>query len=198
MVAAAFLLLSACASGPEASPVTVDSVGSTRSENVIAVAARVRVEAGKTFGPISLRVRFRDADGDEVASTKDGLPYCPPRTDCWWAATFPVDQFERPKEIRTAGVESVGKSTPYGDDGDVVPFEVSKQEDGRVHGVAPGDEGFVYVVGSVGGDVRGGIFVSVTPELGRDVNLTQSDAEVLGPDAALRAYFYATRVARGR
>lgn len=195
---AAALLLGSCGGDSGARSVTVGDVGSTVSDGVIAVAANIRVRTRHAVGPVRLEVRFRDAKGAEVATTRDSLPYCPPDTDCWWAATFPVDQFERGDgRIRTAEVESIDPTSTYGKDARVLKFQVSRLTDGRVRGVAPSEEGYVYLIAFEDAQLRGGMFVGVTPEFGRDVYFAASDVARLGRDSQLRAYFYPTDVPRG-
>ena len=191
----AVLLLSsaACGSSSDAQVAVVES-GSSRGGGLIAVAARVRAEV--TSGPIRLRITFHDGDGGRRDGTDDSLPYCPARTDCWWAASFPLDQFDGATAIRSARVRVLGTPPPYGGPSRVDRFDVMKAGDGRIRGTAPGDEGFVYLVG-FDRRIRGGVFTSVVPADGRRVSFAPSTSRLLGPDAELRAYFYPVRVPRG-
>lgn len=197
VLAAALLVLAACRGQTETRSVTVGDVGSSRAAGVLAVAANVRVEGRETIGPIRLRVTFRDNDGAVRDQTDDSLPYCPVRTECWWAASFPLDQFDGSDAITTAEVRAIGAPARYDGEARVLPFDVSRRADERVHGRAPEDEGYVYLVGFDDGEVRGGVFSSVTPESERDVYFDPSGIGALGRSAELRAYFYPLRVPRG-
>jgi hypothetical protein len=197
LVAAAFSVIAACAGQTDNWSVTVGEIGSSRSDGFMAVAAMIRVEGREPFGPIRLRVSFRDAGGAVVDETNDSLPYCATDTECWWAASFPLDQFDRSDAIKTAEVRVLGTPTQYSGEARVEPFDVSRRADGRVQGKTPGDEGYVYLVGFDDGQVRGGVFSSVTPESDRDVYFPPSGIAALGRNAELHAYFYALRVPKG-
>lgn len=196
VLAVALLWLTACGGSTDTWSVTVSETGSSRAGGVMAVAARVRVEGREPFGPIRLRVSFRDADGAIVDDTSDSLPYCPVRTECWWAASFPLNQFDGSASIRTADVRVVGTPTQYAGEARVLPFEVSRRDDGRVHGKAPADQGYVYLVSFADGEVSGGVFSSVSPESKRDVFFPPSGIQALRGDE-LRAFFYPLRVPQG-
>ena len=197
VLAMAFVVLAACGGDTETWSAAVVETGSSRAAGVLAVAARIRVEGSEAMGPIRLRVTFRDADGSVRDQTDDSLPYCPVRAECWWAASFPLDQFDGPDDIRTADVRAIGGPARYDGEARVVPFDVSRRADGRVHGRTPEDEGYVYLVGFDDGEVRGGVFSSVTPENKRDVYFTPSGIGALGRNTELRAYFYPVNVERG-
>jgi hypothetical protein len=182
--------------GTPSEAVTVERSGSSVSDAFVTVAALLRVPTG-TYGPIGLRVSLRDAHGERVAETADELPYCPARTDCWWAASFPLDRFESPRAIRTADIQPAAAPPRYEGRARVLTFEVARLPDGRVRGRAPAEEGHAYVVGFLDGRPRGGISANVHPSTGRDVMLAPGELAHLGPGAELRGYFYAGRVPMG-
>lgn len=192
-IAALVFAVSACARATE-TPVTVAESGSSVANGIIAVAARL--ETNETLGPIRLRVTFRDEAGDERNSTTDSLPYCTAAAECWWAASFPLDQFTGAEAIASADISVDGTPRRYPGRVRIDRFEVSKDASGRIVGTTPDDEGFVYLVAR-DGRVRGGVFATVTPPDGRRVSFAPATAELLGKTSAVQAYFYAARVLRG-
>ncbi len=148
------LVLTACAQ--EAEPtrtrsntaVTLERAGSVVHDSRVGAAALVRVTGSQPRGPIDLELTFVDRKGQELATTRDSLPFCAAEQDCWWAATFFVEDYGG-RDVARVEVQA-GSADPFGAGEPTRPFDVRRDADGTIRGSAPGAQGTAYVVASSG------------------------------------------------
>jgi hypothetical protein len=165
--------------------VTVEQAGSAVSGSRVGAAAVVRVGRSEALGPIHLELAFVDRSGDELATTKDSLPFCRPGQDCWWAATFFTDDYGGRAVARV--VVRAGDAAPFADGETIRSFTVRRNSDGTIRATAPGVQGTAYVIASSGDrrwgtsiQLDGDATVAVPPDI-----LPPLDGE------RLRGFFYA-------
>lgn len=146
----------------------------------------LRVNDSQPQGPIDIELSFLDAGGNELATTRDTLPFCPPDDECWWAASFFTSDYGR-DDVSSVRVTVVA-TEPFGGGDGVRPFTVRRGDDGVIRGEAPGGQGVAYVVASVGSGPRWGSSVNLTG--GRTVDVP---VDLLPPlkGEELHGYFYA-------
>lgn len=172
--------------------VSVERSGSAARAGRIGAAALLRVAGTQPRGPIDLELSFLSHDGEEVASTRDSLPFCPADRDCWWAASFFADDYGGSKIARVR--VKVGAAEPFGGGDDVRPFAVRRGDDGVIRGEAPGEQGAAFVVASVGSQPRWGSSVNLT---GSTMVAVPGDLLPTLDGEQLRGYFYPGRAVAG-
>lgn len=194
---AALTLLFACSQEQRASDrpkddLTVQRSGSAVHDGRVGAAAVLRTNDTEAFGPIEIALSFLDSSGDELATTRDTLPFCPADDECWWAASFFASDYGGGDVSRVR--VRVAAAEPFGGGDRVQPFTVRRGDDGVIRGEAPGAQGAAYVVASVDSQ----------PRWGTSVNLTEDTAVAVPRDLLpplegeeLHAYFYAGRVRLG-
>lgn len=152
----------------------------------IGTSARIRVDEGRR--PVELRISLI-ADGREVWSGRDTVPFCPAATDCWWGNAFFDDELARhDPPIDDIRVE-VAPGEANDITGDFRELDVTHHAD-EVTMQPPGIEGTVYLV-AFDGD-RPTFGVSFFTEAGSTSLLHYGPALFpLRPGERARAFHYA-------
>lgn len=135
--------------------------------NRFSAAALLRNRSRQYASDIRLRLTFYDEEKNVVARQKENLPYCPPRSRCWWSTIYPGNQVARDWESTSdLQIDVIGGSRIKGKPDLVREFPVARADDGTVRGIAPKARGIVYIIGLEDGTPRSGIAVNVAVNSG--------------------------------
>lgn len=166
---------------------------------IVGVTALLRNSGASHIETLHLSLAFHGSTGKRLASTGESLPYCPARSDCWWGAVFPLEQFKiQGADIARVAIAVVGNDGLRDEAPPPAEFPVQREADGSIQGKAPGAPGLVYVIAYQAGQAKAGASVNIEGRgPGQPIRLTSDFFPALGEEESLRAYFYSTPLEEG-